>query len=139
MMPRKTEAGFTLLELIVSVVIIGILASIAIPRYVRVTEKGRTAEARDILGQIRSAEVAYALENNDQYTTSLPALQVSVASGACNSNYYFRYSIAGGGASFTAAADRCTSGQGGKYPDFPYAYRLNITQNGVVGGTPGYV
>ena len=133
----SNQAGFTLLELIVTVIIIAILASIALPRYIRVVEKGRSAEARDILGQIRSAEIAYSLENNDQYTTSLTLLQISIPSGTCNSDYYFRYSLAGGGASFTATADRCTSG--GKPPNAGSGYQLNITQNGVLGGTAGYV
>jgi len=129
--------GFTLIELMIVVVVIGILVSIAWPRYILVAEKSRTAEARNILGRIREAEMGYYLEY-DSYTTSIALLSLDVPA-SCNSSFYYNYSISGGGASFKANATRCTSN--GKPPDSPsgVAYVLNITQNGVLGGTPPYV
>ncbi len=47
--------GFTLLELIVVVVIIGVLATLGFTQYSRAVEKGRSSEARMILGTIRTA------------------------------------------------------------------------------------
>ena len=58
------KKGFTLLELIIVIIVIGILASIALPRYMRVAEKGRTTEAKSILSALRSAQVRY----NAQYS-----------------------------------------------------------------------
>jgi len=129
--------GFTLTELIVVVVVIGVLASIAFPRYVFVAEKSRTSEARNILGQIREAEMGYFLEY-DTYTTNIALLSLGLPT-SCNTSFYFSYGVSGGGASFTATATRCTSG--GKRPNSPggTAYVVNITQNGVLGGTPPYV
>lgn len=125
--------GFTLIEMLIAVIVIGILASIALPRYVVVVERARSSEARNILGQIRAAELAYYLEF-DQYTTSRTNLQLnSVPIGtACNSNFHFNYSISVSGSTFTANAFRCSTG--GKSPNVASnrRYRLNMTDAGVL-------
>ena len=54
---RKNEKGFTLVELMIVVVIIGILASIAIPKFSSMIGKAKTTEAKQILKQIVNLEV----------------------------------------------------------------------------------
>jgi type IV pilus assembly protein PilA len=60
----KGKKGFTLIELMIVVAIIGILAAIAIPNFLRFQAKSKQSEAKTNLGGIFTAEIAYFGEHN---------------------------------------------------------------------------
>ncbi len=65
--------AFTLLELLMVIVIIGIIATIGVVIYSNMPEKARSAEAYSVLAEIVAAEKRYFLEQNC-YTTNISNL-----------------------------------------------------------------
>jgi type IV pilus assembly protein PilA len=64
LMKRKNTKGFTLIELMIVVAIIGILAAIAIPNFLKFQAKSKQSEAKTNLKAIYTAETGYFGENN---------------------------------------------------------------------------
>lgn len=65
---KNLKKGFTLVELMVVIVIIGILAALAIPRFLGATNKTKAAEFKPVLKQIYTLQEAYKQEK-DAYST----------------------------------------------------------------------
>ena len=58
------QSGFTLLELLMVVIIVGILATLALPAYIRASEKARTAEVVTVLGQMKNAAQRFCADSD---------------------------------------------------------------------------
>ncbi len=135
------KKGFTLMELIIVIIILGILAGIGFGQYTRIIERGRAAEAKSILGQIRGAEEAYFVEYGT-YTDigNLTMLTGLPLNWACNVNNWFSYNTTSRYATdYMLCATRCTAG--GKTPNVVIAnqYCVSIVANGLINSTPaGY-
>ena len=121
------RGGFTLIELMIVVAIIGILAAIAIPNFLRFQLKAKSSEGKTNLAAIRTAEESYYAEYG-MYISALPSPPTAsmtpfnqktvfshalAASGfdivgwSPEGRVYFNYSVAidaGVGSQFTAGA-----------------------------------
>jgi type IV pilus assembly protein PilE len=69
-MLRKNQGGFTLVELMIVVIIVGILAAVAIPMYQGATERAKASEAVAALGTIRGALRVYYAEHGTYVSPS---------------------------------------------------------------------
>lgn len=93
------KQGFTLIELMVTVIIIGILSTVALPQYTRAVNKARLAEAVTNLGSLQKAVDMYRIQNRTAAATFLSSggtrlnidfkgrLSCSVSSG-CSSKFF---------------------------------------------------
>jgi len=100
----KKRNGFTMLELLMVVIIIGILATIALPQYMSFVEKARAAEAMTTIGALRTAENLYKLENGT-YSPNVADLTITVPTSG--SATYWTYSVSGGSETgFSVTASR---------------------------------
>lgn len=75
----RNQAGFSLIELLIVLVIIGILAGLAIPRYMSSTTKAKQVEAKELLNQIYLMERTYFLEHDEYW---IPDAGVSASKDA---------------------------------------------------------
>jgi len=74
--------GFTLIELLIVVVIIGIIASIAIPKFANTKEQAYIASMKSDLRNLMSAQEAYYADNGLVYAPSTTALGTTYKSSA---------------------------------------------------------
>ncbi|MDD4894526.1 MAG: prepilin-type N-terminal cleavage/methylation domain-containing protein [Candidatus Omnitrophica bacterium] len=134
----KKKNGFTLLELIIVIIIVGILATLGLNQYTNIVESGRGAEAKTSFGLVRKLHQQYYLTNTTR--TGETASDVGIGSASdqlptsCTSSYYFRYSYfqsSMGDPVIGVYAYRCTSGGKSPAASVPYTwgYRYNPSTN----------
>ena len=115
----KARKGFTLIELMIVVAIIGILAAIAIPNFLRFQLKSKTSEGKVNLAAIRTAEESYLAEfgtyvaaadnpgsagvNPMKQTWVVPAAGFDTIGWGPEGDVFFSYAVAFLGNGYTAS------------------------------------
>lgn len=74
--------GFTLIELMLVVAIIGLLAAIALPKFAQLVIRAKEAGVKGKLGTVRSAVSIYYANNEGRYPSGYMQLQTCLTSGA---------------------------------------------------------
>lgn len=74
----KSQSGFTLIELVIVIVILGILAAVAIPKYEDMREQARVATLKGQLGAIRSAVAIQYARNALNGSAAFPTLDGTI-------------------------------------------------------------
>ncbi|MFH1853986.1 MAG: type IV pilin protein [Candidatus Omnitrophota bacterium] len=117
--------GFTLVEVLIVVIIIGILAAIGIPQFAASIEKSKGGEARAGLGHVQTGEKVYFAEN-EAYTNSNALLDISL------SERYWTFTISTPTATtYTATAERSGGTRDGQI--------ITMDQNGTINGNWEYL
>ena len=80
------EKGFTLVELMIVIVIVGILSAVALPNFLNQTEKARAAEARSLGKTYLTNHYIAALEGGTALTAISNRVDDSTTPGACPLN-----------------------------------------------------
>jgi len=122
---RRTDVGFTIVELLIVIVVIGILAAITIAAYSGIQNRARAASAQSGASQAAKKVAAFAVQNSDIYPSTLADADIS-SSGDTT----FQYSVNNTGSPRTFCVTATTQ-------DVSF-WASNASSTPTSGGCPGH-
>lgn len=121
----RKRTGFTIIELLIVVIIIGVLATIAVPQFTKAIEKAKMSKAQNMIGIITKAQAMIYAET-DNYSNDLTGatgLKNYIAEIRSNDGSW-TYTTITGTAALTVGATR----SGGKYNSCTLTYTASTGQ-----------
>lgn len=108
---QMSRRGFTLVELLIVVAIIGVLSTIAVPTFRRMVQKAKKSEAKVGLGALYTAESAFFAEYNT-FGNNLPQLGFELDGGNSSANRIYSVGFPDAGCNSVAVSPVSTSALG---------------------------
>ena len=109
----KKAKGFTLVELVIVIVIVGILSIVAVPIYRGYTRKAMASEGKALLGTIQTSQKVYFAEYASYMAVTATGFNEQLDVDARSNKYFTRFTVTVGGSGNTAAYTASTTGTGG--------------------------
>lgn len=79
--PARGRSGYTLVEIVIVILIIGILAALAVPYYVKTVESAKLDKAANLMAMVATANRIYAMDHNNAFTAG--TITNSCNAGGC--------------------------------------------------------
>jgi type IV pilus assembly protein PilA len=98
----NSNDGFTLIELLVTIIIVGVLSTLALPSYLNQVAKARSSEAKSSIGAINRSQQSYRNENK-AFASTLADLDIRL------SGKYYSYTISSANSSSATVATTLTA------------------------------
>lgn len=133
---KEKKSGFTLLEILIILIIVGVLAGIAMPQLFKNVESARSSEAMESIGVIKRSIEACAMSLNNDFSTCTNFANIGMMdpsyNATINAGAHFSYTITTAATTFQIVATRNTvdNGTSGDTVVFARAANGSVTRSG---------